>query len=524
MGSVWVATHLLLDTPVAMKFMLNLAQAPDPPIPSAFRPDGEGVPPSSASVTSRERFDREAKAAAQIRSANVVQILDYGVDRGTPYIVMELLRGEDLGTRLKRLGRLPLEEVAGLVAAIARALQRAHDVGLVHRDLKPANVYLAREGDEIVPKVLDFGVAKVVQDRPVGEATIEGTLVGTPSYMSPEQAMGRSGVDHRSDLWSLAVIVYRCLTGDRPFQSDSFMELVVQICSHPWVPPSTLVSGLPPAIDAYFDRALQRDPNHRFQSAREMARALLAILPSRAGDLGPDSHRALADQTAPMPSLEAPEAATLAVTSPSGVSWTGTGPAMPSASSVTRQSLSPFAPHSSSPLALPTPPTVQGPGSSSGFVHLPPPPSVPSVPVMLAVQQPPSKSGVILAIAISFAALALAGALLFVRASRDNLRKLGRHAEVAAAVASSAPTPPVASAALPAPVASAPPATTIAEPVPTASAAPSAFAPASASSSASASAAKARAPKAAAPAKHADCSSPYYWDSSGTKFIKPECL
>jgi eukaryotic-like serine/threonine-protein kinase len=267
MGSVWVATHLALDTPVAIKFM-SLHSPPGP----------NGSDPASQTVESRARFEREAKAAAQVRSANVVQILDYGVDGSMPYIVMELLQGEDLGARLKRVGRMPLTEVSRLVRSVARALQRAHDAGLVHRDLKPGNIFLAKEGDDEVPKVLDFGVAKALSaDRPIDEGTQEGTLVGTPSYMSPEQAMGRTDVDHRSDLWSVGVVTFRALTGVKPFPSDSLLEVVVQICTSDAPRASQIVPDLPPEVDAFFERALQRDPAARFQSARDMARALAAV-------------------------------------------------------------------------------------------------------------------------------------------------------------------------------------------------------------------------------------------------------
>jgi serine/threonine protein kinase len=267
MGSVWVATHLALDTPVAIKFMS---------IQSSRASNESGS--ASQTVESRARFEREAKAAAQVRSANVVQILDYGVDRSTPYIVMELLQGEDLGARLKRVERMPLAEVSRLVTAVARALQRAHDAGVIHRDLKPGNIFLAKEGEDEVPKVLDFGVAKALRgDRPLDEGTHEGTMVGTPSYMSPEQAMGRTGVDHRSDLWSVGIVAFRALTGVKPFPSDSLLEVVVQICTAAPLRASHIVPGLPAGVDAFFERALQRDPLARFQSAKEMARALATV-------------------------------------------------------------------------------------------------------------------------------------------------------------------------------------------------------------------------------------------------------
>ena len=250
MGSVWVAQHLTLDVPVAVKFLTHAADA----APSML-----------------DRFSREAKASAKIRSSNVVQVLDHGVDRKVPYIIMELLEGEDLGVRLRRETRLELHEVAYIVRSVARGLQIAHDAGLVHRDLKPANIFLAREGDEVVPKILDFGIAKrlAVGEDASGD-TEEGTLLGTPFYMSPEQARGRHGIDHRSDLWSLAVISFRAVVGRRPFTARAIGDVIVQICSDP-IPNATMWAPyLPPALDAFFHKALARPVEQRFQSAREL--------------------------------------------------------------------------------------------------------------------------------------------------------------------------------------------------------------------------------------------------------------
>jgi serine/threonine-protein kinase len=153
----------------------------------------------------RARFEREAKAAAQLRSPNVVQILDHGVWESRPYIAMELLEGEDLARRLRK--RRPLEpiEVLTMASEVARALTKAHAAGLVHRDLKPANVFLVRDDDRDIAKVLDFGVAKSTRlaAAPSGE-TKTGEILGTPFYMSPEQARGNRDIDHRADLWALS--------------------------------------------------------------------------------------------------------------------------------------------------------------------------------------------------------------------------------------------------------------------------------------------------------------------------------
>jgi hypothetical protein len=263
MGSVWVAFNTQLEVPVALKFMA----------PALV---------SSAELVSR--FEREAKGAAQLRNPHVVQIFEHGLDEGTPYIAMELLEGEDLGARLRARKRLSLQETSRILGDVCKALRRAHDMGLVHRDLKPANIFLCAHDEYEIVKVLDFGIAKSVSASAQGEATKTGALVGSPHYMSPEQARRTNKqVDHRADLWAVGVIAFRCLTGRLPYPGDDVIDVLVRVCTEPVPLPSSLAPDLGPEVDRFFARALTRDPDGRFQSAKEMADALSALagLPGR---------------------------------------------------------------------------------------------------------------------------------------------------------------------------------------------------------------------------------------------------
>jgi serine/threonine-protein kinase len=251
MGAIWTARHLELDTQVAIKFM----EAPE-----TIR-------------NARGRFEREARALAKLRSPNVVQVLDYGIDRDTPYLVMELLEGEDLRERLARIGRMPLRDVAEMVRQLALGLEIAHQAGVVHRDIKLSNVFLARVGNLEIPKILDFGVAKGPALADDGHHTTSTELVGSPAFMSPEQARGAE-VTHLSDLWSLGVVVYVALTGSLPFSGEHVGDLLVRICTEPLEP---IGPEFPPALDGFFQRALCRSPDGRFPSASAFSAALSAV-------------------------------------------------------------------------------------------------------------------------------------------------------------------------------------------------------------------------------------------------------
>lgn len=249
MGSVWLAHDQSLDSQCAVKLV---------------------APEKAADEEVRVRFEREAKAAAQIRGANVVDIFDHGVWEGVPFIVMEYLEGEDLGARLDRLGPIDTEQTYQVISQVARALVRAHAAGIVHRDLKPENIFLVPGDDQEVAKVLDFGIAKHEQYSLAGKTTKTGSFMGTPYYMSPEQARGRA-IDWRSDLWALGVIAYQCLNGRPPFESEALGELMGMIIYDPIPPITANAPYLPEALESWWERAVARDREQRFQSAKELA-------------------------------------------------------------------------------------------------------------------------------------------------------------------------------------------------------------------------------------------------------------
>jgi serine/threonine-protein kinase len=282
MGCVWRARHRTLRNSVAVKLL---------------------TPGTGDEEALLGRFAREAQAAASLRGPNVVHILDHGVDAGVAYIAMELLEGETLGARLRSVKKLTPAEATPVLVGVVRAIARAHRVGIVHRDLKPENIFLARDeegGPEIV-KVLDFGIAKLVRHDPLAAgtsmnfgvterpATHSGMTLGTPSYMSPEQARALPDLDGRTDLWSFAVIAFECLTGRRPFNAEVFGLLVLQICVDPMPRPSDF-GAVPEGFDAWFERATQRERDRRFQNVHDLARELAAVLtPGRAWlDAGAD--------------------------------------------------------------------------------------------------------------------------------------------------------------------------------------------------------------------------------------------
>jgi serine/threonine-protein kinase len=221
------------------------------------------------------RFLREGKAAAQIKSAHVVDVFDVDVHDGVPYLVMELLEGEDLAQRLRSEARLPLRLVVDLMLPILLAVSAAHAAGVIHRDLKPSNIFLARgERGELRPMVLDFGISKLA-DEAERDLTSSEALLGTVHYMSPEQTRGGRNASPQSDVYALGVILYECTTGRKPFSGASAYAVMHAIVSAEVQPPSSIVPALPIGFDEVVRAAMHPDLAQRTPSALALARSLL---------------------------------------------------------------------------------------------------------------------------------------------------------------------------------------------------------------------------------------------------------
>jgi serine/threonine-protein kinase len=254
-AEVWRALDSTLEAPVAIKIL----------------------DPSLAKSEIAKRFLREARAAAKLRSVHVVQILDHGLHGEVPYIVMELLSGETLADCLDREKKLRPSLVSSIVGQIAKAMAKAHAAGIVHRDLKPANIFLVRGEDEEeeTVKIFDFGIAKITPQpgaAPTTQMTKVGALLGTPQYMSPEQATGIN-VDFRTDIYALGIIAAECLTGRFPFDTNDPYETLLLSARGQLLRPSKL-GQVPVGFDAWFAKATALDPAQRFASAKALADAL----------------------------------------------------------------------------------------------------------------------------------------------------------------------------------------------------------------------------------------------------------
>ncbi len=276
MGTVWAATHVDLASKLAIKLIR---------------------PQYAEKADARRRFEIEARAAAQVNSPHAVRVYDYGVtEAGIPYIVMEYLEGESLSEAILRRGSIPLEEISKILNQAARALEKAHERGIVHRDLKPDNFFLASNVEErnnelpYMVKLVDFGIAKLLDLDGTGLGaglsgpTQTGMVIGTPTFMSPEQLTEGGEPDALMDVWALGVTMYAAAVGRLPFEGDVLGDIVLKVCVEPLPIPSRLNPRLPAAFDAWFARACSRDRKNRFQTVTEMATTLDAIVNPQAVD------------------------------------------------------------------------------------------------------------------------------------------------------------------------------------------------------------------------------------------------
>ena len=259
MGDVFRARDTLLERAVALKLV------------------DVGDPRRRAEMT--RTFLREARISAAIAHRNVVQILDFGTHgETTPFIVMELLEGESLADVLCRGERLSFHWIVELIDQVLEGLAAAHDAGVVHRDLKPENIYLVRSRSGVYPKILDFGISKITDER--GAATVtttQGHVVGTPAYMSPEQARGVKFIDKRSDLYGIGVVLYELLSGEMPFFSENPGDLMVMIVTKQAQPLAQRAPGVPEELSQVVARAMEKTPERRFADAEAALAALAAV-------------------------------------------------------------------------------------------------------------------------------------------------------------------------------------------------------------------------------------------------------
>jgi serine/threonine protein kinase len=260
MARIYRAEHEGLRRSVALKVLLD-----------GFAQDPEG----------HERFLREGRIAAAIKHPNVVNIFDVGFQGSTPYLVMELLEGQDLEALMYAQGSMPESTLVDIIVPIVAGLAAVHDAGVIHRDLKPGNIFLARgRNEEIEPKLLDFGISKAAESEQFKLTTARGLLMGTPLYMSPEAIQG-SEITALSDQYSLGVVLYECCTGFNPFAADTLAETVRRVTTGDFPPIAQQNGALSKRMARIIGRAMSLDPSHRFSSLREMGRELLFLAGQR---------------------------------------------------------------------------------------------------------------------------------------------------------------------------------------------------------------------------------------------------
>jgi tRNA A-37 threonylcarbamoyl transferase component Bud32 len=255
MGAVYEGRHVVVGKRVAIKFLH-----------AEFAANEEVL----------KRFYREAQAAAAIGHKSIIDIMDVGVSpESEPYLVMEYLEGEDLDGMLLRTGALSVEAACGILEPALLALEAAHAKGIVHRDLKPANIFLVRnEGSAPTVKLIDFGISKFTGGNKESRLTRTGSLLGTPAYMSPEQARGVGEVDRRADVYSMGVILYQMLTGALPFEGENYNTLLINVLTTEARTPREINPSIPADAEAVILKQLRKDPAERSQSAREMLEEL----------------------------------------------------------------------------------------------------------------------------------------------------------------------------------------------------------------------------------------------------------
>ncbi|WP_437307615.1 serine/threonine-protein kinase [Sorangium sp. So ce388] len=260
MGTVWVATNVAVESTVAIKLMRPELRSPE--------------------LT--DYFHREARAAGRMNHAEIVRVFDLGeTAEGDPYLVMELIEGESLRSALAREGRMTPERAISLLLPVAGAMHAAHEKGVVHRDLKPDNVMLVRRGGgRLQPKVVDFGVAKLVAEREESSASASFEVFGTPDYMPPEQALALPTVDRRADVWSFCAMMYELLSGRPPFSSRNALDGLRAVLQDA-VPSLVDSCDLDADLWAILERGLQKEASARWSSLRELGEALAAWLWSR---------------------------------------------------------------------------------------------------------------------------------------------------------------------------------------------------------------------------------------------------
>jgi serine/threonine-protein kinase len=263
MGEVWLATHNSLGG----EFAIKLVQPSD----------------DEEDETAAGRFQLEAQVSAKLsrKTRHIVSVSDHGEEDGLAYLVMELLEGESLEARIKRTGQMTLAETVAIVVQVARALQQAHAEQIFHRDLKPANVFLTKDEDgRLLVKLLDFGIARTTKPFNTRSPFTTGKdmVLGTPSYMSPEQARGLDSLDHRCDLWALAVVAYEALTRTIPWEGETVEDIFLSICTHRMIPILTRRGDLPPAIEGVFARSFAPKLDDRFRASMELSEAFEVLV------------------------------------------------------------------------------------------------------------------------------------------------------------------------------------------------------------------------------------------------------